>query len=203
MTISKRQHLLQTAETLFAKEGFKGLAMDRLIAEAKIAKMTLYKGFRTKDGLILETLRQRDTRMRNWFITQIEKASSDPTHRLLAYFDALESWCSQSDFNGCLFISALSEYSDESNPLYRAAKEHKRLFFEDMMGYCKQTDVADPESLAFELRILMEGATATELTLERTDNFQIAKRLATLVIESALASQGSRSEYSTQESHTD
>ena len=66
MKAPKRAELVKTAQALFAKEGFKGVSVDRLVQTAGVAKMTLYKGFRTKDELILETLRQRDRTLRNW-----------------------------------------------------------------------------------------------------------------------------------------
>ncbi|MCR9242432.1 MAG: TetR family transcriptional regulator [Rhodobiaceae bacterium] len=182
MSAPKRDHLIETAQSLFAREGFKGVAVDRLIAEAGVAKMTLYKGFRTKDELILETLKRRDTHLRNWFMREVTAATTGPEDRLLTCFDVLEIWCDRPDFNGCYFVSALTEYSDEAHPAHRAAKEHKRLMLDHIIDLCKATDIADPEDLARDLRLLMEGATVSKLTLNDVGAFQRAKRMAVLII---------------------
>lgn len=183
MSAPKRDHLVETAQSLFAKEGFKGVAVDRLIAEAGVAKMTLYKGFRTKDELILETLKRRDTRLRNWFMREVAAATSAPQKRLTACFDVLETWCDRPDFNGCYFVSALTEYADEAHPAHRAAKEHKRLMLDHIIELCDAAGIADPEELARDLRLLMEGATVSKLTLNDATAFQRAKRMAMLKIE--------------------
>jgi AcrR family transcriptional regulator len=182
MPTPKRDHLIETAQSLFAREGFKGVAVDRLIAEAGVAKMTLYKGFRTKDELILETLKRRDTHLRNWFMREVTAATTDPKERLLACFDVLETWCGRPDFNGCYFVSALTEFSDEAHPARRAAKEHKRLMLDHIIDLCKATNKDDPEDLARDIRLLMEGATVSKLTLNDVNAFQRAQQIAVLKI---------------------
>ena len=58
--VDKREVLVQTAMRLFAQGGYTGIGIDRIIAEAGIAKMTLYKYFPSKQDLIMEVLTQRD-----------------------------------------------------------------------------------------------------------------------------------------------
>ena len=58
--VDKREVLVQTAMKLFAQGGYTGVGIDRIIAEAGIAKMTLYKYFPSKQDLIMEVLTQRD-----------------------------------------------------------------------------------------------------------------------------------------------
>ncbi len=185
MKAPKRAELVKTAQALFAKEGFKGVSVDRLVQTAGVAKMTLYKGFRTKDELILETLRQRDRTLRNWFMREVETASTDPKARLLACFDALQVWASKPDFNGCYFVSALSEYAQESDPAHRAAKEHKRMMLDYLIKLCTEAKLSNPEDVARDLRLLMEGASASKLTLNQTDSFERAKRMAGLLLDAA------------------
>ncbi len=183
MPAPKRDHLIATAQRLIAREGFKGVSVDRLLQEAGVAKMTLYKGFKTKDELILEVLRRRDSELRDWFMRSVESASDDPRERLLAGFDALEAWAARPDFNGCLFVSALSEYGDDSAPAHRAAREHKRLLLDYVVGLCRDAGLPDPETTGRDLRLLMEGATVARLTLGQTDSYQRAKAMAKSLID--------------------
>ena len=56
---TKRDQLVETAERLFYREGFYATGIDRVIAEAGVARMTLYKHFRSKDELVLAVLALR------------------------------------------------------------------------------------------------------------------------------------------------
>ncbi len=90
---TRRDHLIDTALRLFYQQGYHATGIDRILAESGVAKMTLYKHFRSKDELILAALQLRDERFRNWLMAEMEAASPDPVERLLAMFDALEQLC--------------------------------------------------------------------------------------------------------------
>jgi hypothetical protein len=81
--------------------------------------------------------------------------------KLLAVFDALAEWFAAEEFRGCAFINAAAEFPDPKHPVRVAVSEHKRA----MLGYLRDlagtAPVEDPETLAAELFLLMEGATAT------------------------------------------
>ena len=68
MAAGKRDQLIEAALELFQREGFHATGVDRILAEAGVAKMTLYHHFRSKDELILAALRLRDERFRNTFM---------------------------------------------------------------------------------------------------------------------------------------
>ena len=65
--------------------------MDRLAKETGVSKTAIYKYFRTKEELILATLRLRDEQFRNWMTRRIEALAPDPKGRLIAIFDALQN----------------------------------------------------------------------------------------------------------------
>ncbi|RVB44090.1 TetR/AcrR family transcriptional regulator, partial [Mesorhizobium sp. M7A.F.Ca.CA.004.05.1.1] len=58
----KRQHVVDTAYVLFKRAGFHATGIDRIIAEADVAKMTMYRHFPSKDELIVEVLDYRAMR---------------------------------------------------------------------------------------------------------------------------------------------
>ena len=60
MATSRREQLVETALTVFNRDGYHAAGIDRILAEAGVAKMTLYNHFRSKDDLILAALRRRD-----------------------------------------------------------------------------------------------------------------------------------------------
>lgn len=163
---SKRDHLLETAVTLFAQEGFHATGIDRILQEAGVARMTLYKHFRSKDELILAALRRRDEQFRTWFKKTIEKRGGSPAQRLLASFDALQEWFEGRafaglPFSGCSFINAAAEYAENDHPVHQVAAEHKRLILEYLRLLCASAGARDPEKLAWSIALLHEGAIVT------------------------------------------
>ncbi|MGH7058716.1 MAG: TetR/AcrR family transcriptional regulator, partial [Acetobacteraceae bacterium] len=92
MASLRRDHLVQTALALFSRHGYHATGIDRILAESGVAKMTLYKHFRSKDDLILAALRHRDEQFCRWFQSEIEARAAHPRERLLAVFDVLEAW---------------------------------------------------------------------------------------------------------------
>ena len=92
MRAPRKEHLIQTAVELFRRRGYHATGIDRIIAEAGVAKMTLYKHFRSKDDLIVAALRRWDEDSRRWLIRAIEERADEPYERLLALFDVLDEW---------------------------------------------------------------------------------------------------------------
>ncbi len=128
--------------------------------------MTLYNHFRSKDELILAVLRRRDEQFRNWLMGEMEKASKQPDKRLLAMFDALDSWFAGQafkglGFNGCAFINAAADFSSQDHTAHRVAAEHKLSIVEYLKRLCREAGAAEPDLLAEQLALLKEGAIAT------------------------------------------
>jgi AcrR family transcriptional regulator len=158
MTSIRRDHLVDTALNLFSRYGFHATGIDRILSESGVAKMTLYKHFKSKDELILAALRRRDELHRNWLMREVERLASTPRDRLVALFIALEGWFQSDEFTGCCFINAAAEYGDKDNPIHAAAAEHKRLIRAYILELAEAAEVKDPDGLADQLMLLMEGA---------------------------------------------
>lgn len=163
---SRRDDLVDTALRLFYTGGFNATGIDRILAESGVAKMTLYKHFRSKDELILAALERRDQQFREWLFGQMSEASPDPEQQLLSMFDALESWFAGEafpslGFSGCAFINAASEFGPQDHPAHRLAAEHKRLIVVHLAELSASAGFADPERIAEQFALLKEGAIAT------------------------------------------
>src|ERR1700754_5093262 len=55
-----RRRLLDTATRLFYTEGIHAVGIDRIIAEASVAKATFYNHFPSKDDLVLAYIEEQD-----------------------------------------------------------------------------------------------------------------------------------------------
>lgn len=158
MSASKRNELVQNALRVFYRGGFHAIGMDRLAKETGVSKTAIYKHFRTKEELILATLRLRDEQFRNWLVRRVEALATDPEDRLLAIFDALKEWFDEPEFKSCMFIKASSEYQDRVHPVHTTAAEHKRLLLAYFIDLARKAEVKDAEALARQLLIIKEGA---------------------------------------------
>jgi AcrR family transcriptional regulator len=185
----KRDQLVETALELFSRQGYHATGIDKVLEAAGVAKMTMYKHFRSKEELILAVLRLRDERWRNRFMRGIERRAKDPRDRLLAMFDQLGEWFSDEGFCGCMFINASAEYADHADPIHAASAEHKRLVEKYVRDLAKQAGAPQPGVLATQLCLLMEGAVV--LTQVCPDDARgcaaaSAKRAAVVLIDHAL-----------------
>ena len=158
LSASKRDELVQNALKAFYRGGFHAIGMDTLAKETGVSKTAMYKHFRTKEDLILATLRLRDEQFRNWLVRRIEALASTPRERLLAIFDALAEWFREPDFRSCMFIKASSEYQDRKHPIHAASAEHKRLLLVYFQSLAEAAGAKDPDALARRILILKEGA---------------------------------------------
>jgi AcrR family transcriptional regulator len=82
----------------FYRQGIGAVGVDSVVAEAGVAKATLYRHFRSKDDLVVAFLRRRDLRWREWLSDSVERLAPRVEDRPLAVFDALGEWFASGGF---------------------------------------------------------------------------------------------------------
>ncbi|RRI05979.1 TetR/AcrR family transcriptional regulator [Mesorhizobium tamadayense] len=156
---AKRQHVVDTAYALFRRDGFHATGIDRIIAEADIAKMTMYRHFPAKDELIVAVLEHRAAR----FERQLDRlrATADTAEAKIAtILDWHERWFRDPDFHGCLFAHALAEFGDPDHPVFKAAVRQKNGLRARMCSFLEaEMPPERAEAAAAALLMLIEGAT--------------------------------------------
>lgn len=180
---SKREQLIQTAVALFAQNGIHATGIDTIVEQSGVTKKTLYAHFRSKEELVLAALRDYDGQFRNSFMRQVETKARTPKTRLLAIFDVAETWFSQQRFYGCMFINAVGEHSAPGTSLRYVCIDFKRMMSEFILGLCIKMGAQNPQQLAEELALLLEGAIVTAQVSQKPDAAKIAKRAAAVLIE--------------------
>ena len=188
MRPNKRDELVRKALDVFYQNGFHATGMDKLVVETGVSKTSMYKHFRTKEDIILATLRLRDENFRNWLYRRIEGQADTPKQQLLAAFDALAEWFASPEFCGCMFIKASAEYQDPNHPIHVQAAEHKQLLTEHFTGIARQAGATDPESLTRQLMMLKEGAIIMAVMGHSRDPAKDAKDAAAVLIQNGTGS---------------
>ena len=177
----KKGHLVNVALEMFNQYGYHAVGVDSIIAEAGIAKTTLYRHFETKEVLIAAVLRKIDEQFRVDLRLFTEQASTDPMDQLLASFDFLEVWFSTKTFFGCPFIKAAGEYND-TNQIFQEVILHKRLVIAYFEEQIRAAGLANPAQLAEEINLLHEGAVALAQVTRDPSVAQKAKAVAKKIL---------------------
>ena len=169
-----RERILKTADALFYREGTRAVGVDRIIAEAGVAKMSLYKHFPSKDELILAVLQYREKNFLAYFedrMAQHRKKIKDP---LKVFFAALRDWFETPSFRGCAFINASVELADANHPGFAFARGHKERFGGFLKGLAEQAAGKAGAGIAPAIGLLVEGAIVTAVLQGRADAADVA-----------------------------
>ncbi len=183
---TKRDQVIDTALRLFNARGFNATGIDSIIAEAGVAKMTLYKHFKSKDELIEAALRRRDERFRDELMAFVEQHADTPRDRLLVLFDAYKEWFSRDTFRGCMFLNAAAEFSQITDSIRAIAREHKRLITIYVRGLAAAAGAGNPEQLADQLVLLLDGAISNAQVCLDPKWADRAKEAAAVLLEAEL-----------------
>jgi AcrR family transcriptional regulator len=160
-TTTPRERLLDTATTLLDKEGIQSVGINRLIAEAGVALMTLYRQFGDKDTLVAASLEHWSTDWLQWLTEQLDRHGDDPDARFNGLFDALGDWFVSDRFHGSFIASAATELRGEPNhPAHRVIEGHRLAVRQLLEDLARDTGSSTPAELAAQLQVLIDGAIA-------------------------------------------
>jgi AcrR family transcriptional regulator len=149
-----RRRILDTARALFYAEGIRAVGIDRIIAEAGVAKATFYHHFSTKDDLVRAYL-DEGSRLQRDAAERVRAAEPGARDALLAVFDAIGALGCGPGFRGCPFINAAVEYPDPEHPVRQVVDAHRRWFrglIEEMLTAMGHPDAASTAVMLVALR---------------------------------------------------
>lgn len=183
--------ILETADRLFYGQGIRAVGVDTIAAEIGISKRTLYNYFPSKDALIVAYLARR--------IASIAPSDRPPAEQILGRFDRIGRAVAGGAFRGCPFVNAVAELGEPTHPANQVAvmfKERQRVWFRDRLT---ELAVRDPDRLATQLALLVDGAIAAALVRGDPAMADAAKdaartllRAAGVVLPAASAKRGSK-----------
>jgi len=179
MSSSTRQKLIEAANQRFYRDGFRNVGIDQILDDVGISKTAFYKHFESKDDLVLEVLAFHDHWWRTVFTDTIrQRGGDDPVAQLHAMMDVVQDVIESDDYRGCFFINVAMEFPLPHDPAHRAAAENKRAIEHVVRELAIQAGVADPQAMAEELCMVMEGAYVTRQVTGSPATAAIARRVA-------------------------
>lgn len=181
-----RDHIIETASRLFYSNGIRAVPMDQIIAEADIAKATLYRYFPTKEHLIVAYLQTRSDRVLASMRDIIHSAGPSPKRRVARLFGQLEETAHSKDFRGCAFMLAMAEH-EESVAVREVVRAHKDAVKEIFRDAIAQPGQSGAKRTAEQLALLYDGALASILIYRNPQAAKNAALVATTLVAPASA----------------
>src|SRR5580704_16180230 len=159
--IPPRARILAAAGELFYRHGIRAVGVDAIAEAAGTNKMTLYRHFASKDELVAEYLRQ-SAREADGCWQQLDQAHpGDPLAQLHTWLMEMAGHFAEADERGCALANAAVELPDKDHPARRVIEEFKTAQHGRLVRLCADAGLSEPDMLADELHILLEGARVT------------------------------------------
>lgn len=153
-----RDRIVATASDLFYRHGIRAVGVEAIAEAAGTNKMTLYRHFASKDELVAEYLRclAGDAAA---FWDGLDKAHpGDPRAQLRAWLKSVEAHVTDPDQRGCALANAAVELPDKDHPARCVIERFKIAQRDRLIALCRAIGASEPELLADELFLLLEGA---------------------------------------------
>jgi AcrR family transcriptional regulator len=160
-----RQRILETASEMFYRDGIRAVGIDTIIARSGVAKMSLYRNFPSKDALVAAWLEERNAFFwRRWDKAEALRAN-DPRGQLEAILDMVAATASHPKWRGCPFLNTGTEFREPDHPARAVILANKRAVRDRLRSLAAAARACDPDLLAQQLQLLIDGAYAIGQTL--------------------------------------
>ena len=124
-SVPARQRLLDAANRLFYRQGYRSTGINQLIDEADVAKASFYNHFSSKEELALAYLQRRHERWMKALTSQVDM-HAPLQRRIKAIFDCLEAFIAKEDFRGCGQLNLAAEFPGEEHSIRVQIREQKQ-----------------------------------------------------------------------------
>ncbi|MET9262009.1 TetR/AcrR family transcriptional regulator [Amycolatopsis sp. NPDC004079] len=155
-----RSRLLATATRIFYAEGLHSVGIDRIVAEAKVTRATLYRHFPGKEDLVVAYLRGVSEMERDG-IGKILSGNPPAADALRAIAGFIAESIQSAHFRGCAFLNAAAEYPDPKHPVHQAVLAHREWFLRTITDLLAQIGDTPPEPAGRHFVLLRDGAMAS------------------------------------------
>lgn len=153
-----RARILDTASRLFYERGVRAVGVDLVVLEAEVAKTSLYRHFPTKDDLIVAFLEREDLEFWGHWDSVAEQFPNDPAGELDAHMRWIGERLARSNYRGCPQINVAAEFAEQDHPARRVSLRHMHALRGRLLRIAQRMDVAQPDQLAAQLAVLVNGA---------------------------------------------
>lgn len=148
-----RARILETADTLFYRDGIRATGIDRIIAESGVAKKTFYRHYPAKADLIVAFVHRHHRNWMLWFSETLKRHGGD----LYAVAPTLSELFTEEGYRGCACINAAVELGGAHPEIIEISRQRKRALtsvIRRLLPVSSRTAAADARAMA----IAIDGA---------------------------------------------
>ena len=156
-----RERILAVAADLFYRHGIRAVGVEAIAEAAGTNKMTLYRHFDSKDELVAEYLRQAAKQADRCWDSYKSAHPDDPLAQIRAWLAEMADHLANADERGCALANAAVELPEKDHPARRVIEEFKVAQRRKLIELCRAAGLSEPDMLADELHLLLEGARVT------------------------------------------
>ena len=165
--IPPRERILAIAGDLFYRHGIRAIGVNSIAERAGTNKMTLYRHFASKDELVAEYLhRLADKASLSWDSLAAQHPGN-PRGQLRGWLKDMASHVASGNERGCPLANAAVELPEKDHPARRVIEAFETAQRQRIIELCSAAELAEPEMLADELFLLLEGARVTAQSMGR------------------------------------
>ena len=175
-----RARLVDTARQLFTQRGAANVGINDVIDSARVALMTLYNNFPSKEALIVAVYQDMaDSTLRT--LDALCTGMRSERKRIEAFFDHFGKRSRSADFRGCSLIHASFQEEVPLGPVYAVVQTYKRALRERVYRALDEKRKGRGE-LADQILILLDGAVTEAYLKGVADAIGAARRAAVALI---------------------
>ena len=167
--VSARERILATASDLFYREGVRAIGVDTIVERSGVSKTSLYRLFDSKDDLIAAFASEKGQSFWAWWDRVEEQHADDPRALLDTLLSGLAERIGDSAYRGCPFLNLATEFPDDKHPGWLAARSNKEELQARLAAIVARLGARDPDRVASQIALLINGALATGLLMQPTD----------------------------------
>jgi len=178
------ERILAAADKLFYSQGIRAVGVDAIADVAKVSKRALYNHYATKDDLVAAYLPAR--------FKLVPPSDAPAREQILGYFDRLERLFVEGGFRGCPYVNAVTELGDRKHAATHIAMQFKAQRLAWYRTLLERMGVAEPERLAMQLQLLVEGAISAVMVSNDASVARDARAAAEVLLDAAAKSPSRR-----------
>jgi AcrR family transcriptional regulator len=159
--VPPHDRILAAAAELFYRHGIRAVGVESIAEAARTNKMTLYRHFASKDELVAEYLRRSAEEADKCWDRFEEAHPGDALAQLRAWLREMAAHVAASDERGCPLANAAVELPEKTHPARTVIEACKNAQRARLVALSRAARLSEPELLADELNLLLEGARVT------------------------------------------
>jgi AcrR family transcriptional regulator len=158
--LSVQERIIETASDLFYNNGYNQTGINQIIAEAGVAKASMYQHFRSKEDIAVAYLVNRHGMWMGKLTDSISKQNTSKG-KVIGCFDYLMQWLSEVDYRGCGWQNIIPDLPAGQLKIRDQAVYHKnqlRKSIQALLLEDSQYNQDEANQLGDQVLVLMEGA---------------------------------------------